>query len=94
MRTNKLYDYEEFYEILKIKVYPKRKAWDIYIRLKKAVDIKELKALELKISKLYDIPKVRLVRDIKPEPKEIEEIIISDTGQFYNFTRNSYFRVY
>lgn len=100
MRTNKLYDYEEFYEILKIKVYPKRKAWDIYIRLKKAVDIKELKALELKISKLYDIPKVRLVRDIKPEPKEIEEIIIRQWEQiliivlkenpgFAGFLRNS-----
>lgn len=69
------FDYGEIFEVSRIKVYPRKKAWDIYIRLKTFISTKELEFLEDNFSKLYGLSRVRLIQETKLNSQEIEEVI-------------------
>lgn len=69
------FEYGEKFEVTKIKVYPKKKAWDIYIRLKTCISINELELIEKKFSNFYGLSKVRLVQETNLNSVNIEEII-------------------
>lgn len=53
--------YKHLFEISKIKVYPNKKAWELYIKPKKLFEIKELESIEAELAKKYNISEVRLV---------------------------------
>lgn len=69
------FEYREKFEVIKIKVYPKKKAWDIYIRLKTSISINELELIEKNFSNIYGLSKVRLIQETKLNSEDINEII-------------------
>lgn len=53
--------YSNLFDVHKIKVNPKRKTWELYIKPKKLIDVNELKLIEDKLAKEYAISELKLV---------------------------------
>lgn len=61
-KTKNLIDlYNSVFDINKIKVHPRRKKWELYIKPKKPIDVKELEYIEAKLAKEYALSEVKLV---------------------------------
>ena len=53
--------YDKLFDILKIKVHPKKKAWKIYIKPKKLIHTNETNEIESAFKTLYSLKDVRLI---------------------------------
>ncbi len=74
-------DYRYFFDVLKTKVNPQKKTWDIYVKPKKLFNSKEQALIEEKFEKLYDLNKVRIICENPQSPEEIFGIIKTNWRQ-------------
>ncbi len=87
--------YSRFFDVIKVKVYPKKKAWDIHIKQKKLLSINEKEETEKYFKELYGLKEVELIiESIAKEAfiksrDEILNLIYKENPSFKGFINGS-----
>lgn len=87
--------YSRIFDVQRIKVYPHKKAWDIYIIPKKLISIKETEKIENSFKNLYSIEEVNLISEVITHEafikswNEILKIICKENPSFKGFLNES-----
>ncbi|SHJ29396.1 PolC-type DNA polymerase III [Lutispora thermophila] len=97
--------YTKLFDINKIKVHPKKRVWELYIKPKALIDVRELESIESELAKKYTLTKVKLIisqeADISRKTGNIEECkddimtrVINDNPGFIGFLKDSSIKCY
>ncbi|MDD2481167.1 MAG: PolC-type DNA polymerase III [Lutispora sp.] len=82
--SNHMDIYKHIFDIQKIKVYPNKKAWELYIKLKKFIDVKELESIGEKFALEHGLLSVKLVPDKEISMINTEINILEHKDQIFN----------
>ncbi len=96
LENNYIDVYKHIFDIQKIRVYPNKRSWELYIRTKKAIEIKELEAIEAKLAEKYGLSHVRLISDKLSADKDIKKYkddminkVFAENPGFVGFLKDS-----
>ncbi|NLM44655.1 MAG: PolC-type DNA polymerase III [Clostridiales bacterium] len=84
------------FDIKKVMVYPRKKIWELYIKPKELIDVNDLKSIESKLAKEYDLSQLKIVLldniqfesnyfNIKDSLNQILDKICADNPSFIGF---------
>lgn len=97
--------YNKLFDIKKIKVHPRKKIWELYIKPKALIDVKELESIEAELSQKYALSKVKLIISQEAEfpgkqiniaecKEDIMTRVINDNPGFIGFLKDSSIKCY